>query len=72
MEKRTIDTDPQETKEWLDSVEEVLEESGKERLSFLLKKATERAELLGARQSFSLITPYINTVQQNEAKKIPR
>ena len=71
MEKRTIDTDPQETKEWLDSVEEVLEESGQERLSFLLKKATAHAELLGARQPFSLITPYINTVQQNEQKKYP-
>ena len=71
MEKRTIDTDPQETKEWLDSVEEVLEESGQERLSFLLKKATAHAERLGARQPFSLITPYINTVQQNEQKKYP-
>ena len=41
MKKNTKDTDPQETREWLESVDEVLNEGGQERLKFLLEKAIE-------------------------------
>ena len=71
MKKNRKDTDPQETRDWLESVDEVLSEGGHERLRFLLEKSIEHAELQGARLPFSTVTPYINTIQQNEQKKYP-
>ena len=71
MEKPTKDIDPQETKEWLDSVDEVLQDGGEKRLKFLLKKAIKHAEVQGARMEFSTVTPYINTIQKQEEKKYP-
>ena len=37
------DVDPQETQEWLDSLESVLEEEGVERAHFLLESLIEKA-----------------------------
>ena len=71
MEKPTKDIDPQETKEWLDSVDEVLQDGGEKRLKFLLNKAIKHAEGQGARMEFSTVTPYINTIQKQEEKQYP-
>ena len=66
MENNTRDLDPQETREWLDSVDEVLDQGGHKRLRFLLEKSIKHAELHGARLPFSTVTPYINTIQIHE------
>ena len=71
MENNTRDLDPQETREWLDSVDEVLDQGGHKRLRFLLEKSIEHAELHGTRLPFSTGTPYINTIQRHEQKKYP-
>ena len=42
------DVDPQETQEWLDSLESVLEEEGVERAHFLLESLIEKARRNGA------------------------
>ena len=41
------DTDPQETKEWLESIEDALEEYGQERTQFLLQSLISYAQAKG-------------------------
>ena len=54
------DQDPQETQEWIESIEDALEEHGYERTRFLLEKLIDYAQTRGARLPFNTSTPYIN------------
>ncbi len=65
------DTDPQETKEWLESIEDALEEYGQERTQFLLQSLISYAQAKGARLPFNTNTPYINTIPKSEQLKYP-
>ncbi|MDH4234113.1 MAG: pyruvate dehydrogenase (acetyl-transferring), homodimeric type, partial [Gallionella sp.] len=56
------DNDPQETREWLDSLESVLENEGAERAHFLLEQLIDKARSSGAGVPFSATTPYCNTI----------
>ena len=56
------DTDPQETQEWLDALEAVLDREGPERAHFLLESLVEKARRSGAYIPFSANTAYINTI----------
>ncbi|BFU96871.1 MAG: pyruvate dehydrogenase, decarboxylase component E1, thiamin-binding [Nitrospira sp.] len=56
------DTDPEETREWLDSLEYVLEQHGPERATYLFERLRDRLGAGGARVSAPLNTPYINTI----------
>lgn len=49
------DVDPQETKEWIDALESVLEEEGVERAHYLLEKLIDKARRSGAHLPLSLI-----------------
>lgn len=57
-----LDTDPIETKEWLDSLQSVLKEEGGERAVFLIQQLIARARQQGLGLSESATTPYINTI----------
>ena len=65
------DTDPQETKEWLESIEDALEEYGQERTQFLLQSLISYAQAKGARLPFNTNTPYINTIPKSEQLRYP-
>ena len=56
------DIDPQETQEWLESLEDELEEQGFDRTRFLLEKLIDYASSKGARLPFNTNTPFINTI----------
>jgi pyruvate dehydrogenase E1 component len=56
------DPDAQETQEWLDAREVVLEREGRHRAHFLLEKLVEKARLSGAYIPFSANTAYLNTI----------
>ena len=56
------DTDPQETQEWLDALEAVLENEGVERAHFLLESLIDKARRSGAYLPFSANTAYLNTI----------
>ena len=56
------DTDPQETQEWLDSLDAVVSAQGEARARFLLSKVLERSRQLGVGTPASVSTPYINTI----------
>jgi pyruvate dehydrogenase E1 component len=57
-----VDTDPSETREWLDSLEGVLQTQGPQRAQFLLAKLKEKAARAGVQTPFTANTPYVNTI----------
>ena len=56
------DSDPQETREWLEALEAVIELEGPDRAHYLLETLIEQAKLSGADIPFSAETAYINTI----------
>ena len=56
------DIDPQETREWLDALDAVLEREGAERTHYLLERLLDQAHDYGAIAPYSVTTPYINTI----------
>ncbi|MBK1632129.1 pyruvate dehydrogenase (acetyl-transferring), homodimeric type [Thiohalocapsa halophila] len=56
------DIDPQETQEWLESLEAVLEHEGTERAHYLLERLIDKARRSGAYLPFSANTAYVNTI----------
>ena len=65
------DVDPQETQEWLDSLESVLEEEGVERAHFLLESLIEKARRNGAHLPYDATTAYINTIPPGQEPTMP-
>lgn len=56
------DIDPHETREWLDSLEYVLEQHGIKRATYLFKRLRDRLGERGAQVAQSVSTPYVNTI----------
>ncbi|VVE02507.1 pyruvate dehydrogenase [Pandoraea iniqua] len=65
------DADPQETQEWLASLEGVLAAEGPDRAHYLLEKLIEFARINGEHLPFSANTPYINTIPVDQQARIP-
>ncbi|MBK8636955.1 MAG: pyruvate dehydrogenase (acetyl-transferring), homodimeric type [Chromatiaceae bacterium] len=65
------DIDPQETQEWLDALEAVLENEGVERAHFLLESLIDKARRSGAYLPFSANTAYLNTIPITRQEKFP-
>ncbi|TAN79531.1 MAG: pyruvate dehydrogenase (acetyl-transferring), homodimeric type [Gallionella sp.] len=63
------DYDPQETQEWLDALESVLENEGAERAHFLLEQLIDKARSSGAGVPFSATTPYCNTIPLDKEQR---
>ena len=65
------DIDPQETREWLDALEVVLEEDGAERGHFLLETLIEKARRSGAFLPYTATTAYLNTIPTSQEPTVP-
>ena len=65
------DTDIDETAEWLEALEDVIEFKGSERTLFLLTKLIEKGRQLGIQLPFTANTPYINTLPAEEDPPFP-
>ncbi len=65
------DIDPQETQEWLDALEAVLENEGPERAHFLLERLIDKARRSGAYLPFSANTAYLNTIPVTAQERFP-
>ena len=65
------DADPQETREWIESIEDALEEHGSERTRFLLEELIDYAQAKGARLPFNTNTPFINTIHPENQPEFP-
>ncbi len=62
----SVDVDPIETAEWMDSLEYVLESRGPERAAFLIQSLRNRAKQAGVSLAPSTITPYMNTIPADQ------
>ncbi|HVO00377.1 MAG TPA: pyruvate dehydrogenase (acetyl-transferring), homodimeric type, partial [Steroidobacteraceae bacterium] len=56
------DLDPVETREWLESIDSVLQAAGPERAHFLIDRMVEHARRSGAYLPYSANTAYVNTI----------
>ena len=65
------DLDPAETREWLDSLDAVLEFDGPGRASFLLDELMAEARRNGAPVPYSANTPYLNTIPPQRERPYP-
>ncbi len=71
MDRQQTDTDPQETHEWLDALEGVIEREGAERAHFLVEQLIARARRSGANLPFSANTAYVNTIPVEQQARFP-
>ena len=71
MREKTKDIDPQETQEWLESIEDALEEHGNKRAGFLLEALISFAQSRGARLPFNTNTPFVNTILPPDEPDFP-
>ncbi|MDH3388883.1 MAG: pyruvate dehydrogenase (acetyl-transferring), homodimeric type [Gammaproteobacteria bacterium] len=65
------DIDPEETHEWIESLDSVLEREGVERAHFLLEKLIDKTRRSGAYLPFSANTAYVNTIPETSQRPIP-
>ncbi|HEY1327310.1 MAG TPA: pyruvate dehydrogenase (acetyl-transferring), homodimeric type, partial [Casimicrobiaceae bacterium] len=68
---RIPDLDPQETREWLEALEGVLQTQGPDRAHFLIEQLIDKARRSGAFMPFSANTAYINTIPHHKQVRIP-
>ena len=69
--KSNPDADPQETREWLDAIDGVLEREGPDRAHYLIEQVIDKSRRSGAHMPFSANTAYINTIPVDKQVKIP-
>lgn len=65
------DIDPQETQEWLDALEGVLENEGVERAHYLLERLIDKARRSGTYLPHSANTAYVNTIPVTQQARFP-
>jgi len=65
------DIDPQETREWLDALEALIEAEGPERAHFLLEALVDKARRRGINLPFKATTAYLNTIPPHLEARSP-
>ena len=60
-----------ETREWLEALDDIVQSEGPEKASFILSKLAERLTQKGTIPSFNLTTPFRNTIPLNEEARMP-
>ncbi len=65
------DIDPEETREWLEALEAVLENEGTERAHYLIESLVDKARRSGAYLPYSANTAYVNTIPVAKQKRFP-
>ena len=69
--KEQADASAIETQEWIQSLDEVLDRSGPDRMCELFQQLSGFAQLKGVRLPFTANTPYINTIPPTEQPPYP-
>ena len=65
------DADPQETAEWLEALDAVVEHVGRERAQFLFDRLASHAVSLGVEAARNNVTPYRNTIAPEDEPRYP-
>jgi pyruvate dehydrogenase E1 component len=63
------DNDSQETQEWLDALDSVLEHESADRAHYLIGQLIRKAHLAGVALPISTITPYLNTIPLDKEQR---
>jgi pyruvate dehydrogenase E1 component len=71
LNERVVDLDPQETAEWIEALDQIIDEAGPDRAAYLLEQLTDRARAQGAGLPNLLNTPYINTIRPEDELSYP-
>lgn len=66
-----LDLDPQETREWTDSLHAVLASAGPERAHYLLRKLRESLQTEGVALPYLVQSPYVNTIPPDKQPPYP-
>src|SRR5438105_4498024 len=65
------DADPQETAEWVESLEAILKHQGPERAQFLMETLAAVAAAGGAKTTAGVTTAYVNTIRPEDQPAFP-
>jgi len=65
------DSDPQETGEWREAIDVVVERVGAQRATFLLDRSLDQARSAGAEVPDTSRSPYVNTIPPSREAKFP-
>ncbi|MDA7859227.1 pyruvate dehydrogenase (acetyl-transferring), homodimeric type [Mariniblastus sp.] len=68
---QTVDVDPAETQEWLESLEYIMSTKGEDRAKYLLSVLEARARVEGVDLPIKSNTAYINTIAKHEQPAYP-
>jgi pyruvate dehydrogenase E1 component len=68
---RFEDEDPTETREWLDSIESVLNTQGPQRAHYLIERLVDQARRSGAYLPYRANTAYVNTIPVGKEPRYP-
>ncbi|MEM6998938.1 MAG: pyruvate dehydrogenase (acetyl-transferring), homodimeric type [Pseudomonadota bacterium] len=71
MSENDKDIDPQETQEWLEALDSMLEQEGIERGHYILEQLIAKARKSGAYLPYSANTAYLNTIPPSREEKSP-
>jgi len=71
MSEQDKDIDPQETQEWIEALNSVIENEGVERAHYLLESLIDKARRSGAYLPYSANTAYLNTIPPHKEEKSP-
>ncbi|NNL66824.1 MAG: pyruvate dehydrogenase (acetyl-transferring), homodimeric type [Myxococcales bacterium] len=65
------DVDPEETRDWLDSLHSVLEKEGIERAHYLIERLVAEMRRSGAHLPYKATTAYLNTIRKSDEEQFP-
>ncbi|MEZ4234054.1 MAG: pyruvate dehydrogenase (acetyl-transferring), homodimeric type [Polyangiaceae bacterium] len=65
------DTDPQETAEWIESLNSVVANVGKERGRFIVRRILDAARFSGVVPDGPLVTDFVNTIPRDQEPEFP-
>ena len=68
---RQEDLNPQETTEWTEALDQIIDEAGPDRAAYLLKRLADRASENGVTPPAKASTPYINTIPASQETPYP-
>jgi pyruvate dehydrogenase E1 component len=68
---RNEDSDPGETREWLDSIESVLRTQGPQRAHYLIERIVDQARRSGAYLPYRANTAYVNSIAVGQQPRYP-
>ena len=66
-----LDTDPQETQDWIDSITSLIEKKGSDRTHYIIEKLIDYSRRNGIKIPFSANTDYINTISLANQESYP-